>query len=176
MLQFKEIACGFIAVSLLTITAGPTPAFSQVNTPPASDGHPIVATYDNDRLTPACLALKTYFERIVQKRFGEVGALFSETVDYIGPDGQYLTKNADITAMYASMKDWKRQPSPEITRVTPAEGNECFVEVTIPDSKTGQRKLMAIDHVSADKDGKINWFRPYFLQPFNKPRDLPQGN
>ena len=79
-----------------------SPATAQVTVPPQT---PPMST---EKLTPACAAAKAYVDLINAHRLGEVGSLFADKVDYIGPDAVHRSTRADVTKVYADVGEPQR--------------------------------------------------------------------
>jgi hypothetical protein len=134
---------------------------AHVTVPPQQGG-----AVGTGKLTPACVAARSYFELGTQHRFTEMGALFAEKVDYIGPDGIARSSGADVAKIYAGMKDthFRQLVQSDIFRLVPIGDNECFLEFAV--SPSDGNTLFAVDHFIVDGQGKVIWFRPFFQQAF----------
>lgn len=135
-------------------------ATQAVAAPPAAARHRPQAA----ALNPACRAGQEYMTR-VNGDIGSTGALFADTVDYIGPDGLPKTTNAEITATYIAAGEVKKAHKmgavARIVHLVPIGATECLMEFDQIVSDGGKPYLVAIDHFGVDKAGKITFFRPF---------------
>jgi hypothetical protein len=136
------------------------PAAGQVTVPAPMP--PIPA----EKLTPACATAKTYVALIDAQRLDEVGTLFADKVDYVGPDAVHRDSGAEVTKVYADIGQAikKYPPKMRITRLSPVNGNECFLEFDSYNYATHHYVLLAVDHFITDAQGRVIFFRPFFQQ------------
>lgn len=136
------------------------PAVGQVTVP--SPRPPIPA----EKLTPACATAKTYVALIDAQRLDEVGSLFAEKVDYVGPDAVHRNTGVEVTKVYADIGKAikKYPPKMRVTRLSPINDNECFLEFDSYNYATHRYVLLAVDHFITDAQGRVIFFRPFFQQ------------
>lgn len=127
------------------------------------------------KLTLACATAKTYVELIDAQRLNEVGSLFADKVDYVGPDAVHRSTRAEVTKVYADVGVARKKypPKMRITRLSPINDNECFMEFDSYDYSKKRYVLLAVDHFITDTAGKVVFFRPFFQQPLIWP-SLPK--
>jgi hypothetical protein len=120
------------------------------------------------QLTPACRAAKQYIDLAVDGRFREIGDLFADKVDYVGPDAVALRNKEDIRKGYVALEELARKAGkpnrPRLERLVPLHDNECFMEFDVFDYAAAAYRLFAVDHFIVGPDGKVVWFRPYFQE------------
>ena len=150
-------------------------AFAQDVVPPelgASKGkRPSAAV---TQLTPACRAAKRYVDLAAAGHYREIGDLFADKVDYVGPDFRALSNREDIRKGYIAIgviEIKAGNPGPRLERLVPLNDNECFMEFERFDYEAAAYRLFAIDHFIVGPDGKIIWFRPYFQESSTHWRD-----
>ena len=143
-------------------------AFAQDVVPPelgASKGkRPSAAV---TQLTPACKTAKAYADLAVAGHYREIGDLFADKVDYLGPDFRALSDREDIRKGYIAIgviEIKAGNPGPRMERLVPLNDNECFMEFERFDYEAAAYRLFAIDHFIVGPDGKIIWFRPFFQE------------
>jgi hypothetical protein len=120
------------------------------------------------QLTPACRAAKRYIDLAIAGRYEEIGDLFADKVDYVGPDFRALGNREDIRKGYIAIGEGEikagNPPGPRLERLVPLNDNECFMEFERFDHAAAAYRLFAVDHFIVGPDGKIIWFRPYFQE------------
>lgn len=149
-------------------------AFAQDLVPPeqASKGKRPAAAVT--QLTPACRTAKQYADLAVAGHYREIGDLFAEKVDYLGPDFRALSNREDIRKGYVAIgviEIKAGNPGPRMQRLVPLNDNECFMEFERFDYEAAAYRLFAIDHFIVGPDGKIIWFRPFFQESATHWRD-----
>ena len=134
----------------------------------AQDIVPPPSSSAKTHLTPACKVAKQYIELAKAGRFAEIGDLFADKVDYVGPDARALNNREDIRKGYIGVGDVEKKdgtpPGPRIERLAPVNQNECFLEFERFDYRAAAYRLYAVDHFIIGADGKVVWFRPYFQE------------
>src|SRR5271170_600981 len=136
-----------------------TLAFSAVVAPALAQGVSTGASV-SDRplhLNSACRVSKAYIRLLNDGEFPEMGALFADRVDYVGPDAVPRGSRDEVTKVYIHLGDSFKSGPPKIriTRLIPMQGNECFLEFEMFHPDTKQFKLTAIDHIKVDGEGRI---------------------
>ena len=134
-------------------------AFAQGLVPPE------VGASKGSKLTPACRTAKQYIDLASARHYREIGDLFADKVDYVGPDARALNSKEDIAKGYIALAVAETKagdPGPRMTRLVPLHDNECFMEAERFDHVAGVYRLFSIDHFIVGPDGKIIWFRPFF--------------
>ena len=147
-------------------------AFAQDLVPPELQAkHPSAAV---TQLTPACKTAKAYADLAVAGHYREIGDLFADKVDYLGPDFRALSNREDIRKGYVAIgviEIKAGNPGPRMQRLVPLNDNECFMEFERFDYEAAAYRLFAIDHFIVGPDGKIIWFRPFFQESATHWRD-----
>jgi hypothetical protein len=119
-------------------------------------------------LTPGCRAANEYIDLAMAGRYQDIGSLFAEKVDYVGPDAIARSNREEVTKVYAALGQAEKKAGkphgPILKRLVPLNENECFMEFEIFDFPAGAYRLYAVDHFIVGPDGKIVWFRPYFQE------------
>lgn len=119
-------------------------------------------------LTPACRAAKRYIALANAGAFDQMGDLFAEPVDYVGPDMVARTHRVDVARVYGGMAQvfGSNPPQARVLRLAAVGTRECFLEFEffnrIP---TQPIRSSGVDHFTVDDAGKVVRFRPYFAQP-----------
>lgn len=138
--------------------AGANAACAQNTVPPAAI----------TQLTPACRAAKQYIDLAIDGRFQEIGNLFADKADYVGPDAVPRSNAEDIKRVYVALGEVAikagKPHRPRLERLVPLNGNECFMEFDVFDYASAAYRLYAVDHFIVGPDGKVVWFRPYFQE------------
>jgi hypothetical protein len=149
--------------------AGADGASAQNTVPPelgASKGKPSSGAIT--QLTPACRAAKQYIDLAIDGRFQEIGDLFADKADYVGPDAIARSNAADIKKVYVALGEVAikagKPHRPRLERLVPLNDNECFMEFDVFDYASAAYRLYAVDHFIVGPDGKVVWFRPYFQE------------
>lgn len=159
-------------VIIKNIGSASSPAGQAAATVPPE--RPINGAGAEEALTPACRAAQQYNEITNEGRFSDVGALFADEVDYIGPDAIARSTREEVDDLYRriGMAVKSRPPHSRIVRLVPVNLNECFYEFDQFEHETGSYRLAGIAHFIVDDEGKIVWFRPFFQQMLErfKPR------
>ena len=122
----------------------------------------------DDHVTPACLAAKSYIALANAGKFAEIGDLFAEKVDYIGPDMKARSSREEVAKLYAGMAPAFQElpPRAHVLGLAPLRPNECFLEFEFFNRMAAPpSKVSGVDHFTVDDQGKIIRFRPYFAQP-----------
>ena len=152
--------------------AGANAACAQNTVPPelgASNGRPPSSAIA--KLTPACRVAKQYIDLANDGRFSEIGDLFADKVDYVGPDAVALRNREDIRRGYIAVGEAEKKTGnprgPRLERLVPLNDNECFMEFERFDHAAAAYRLYAVDHFIVGPDGKVIWFRPYFQESSN---------
>jgi hypothetical protein len=149
--------------------AGANAACAQNTVPPeleASKGKP--ASGAITQLTPACRAAKQYIDLAIDGRFREIGELFADKADYVGPDAVARSNAEEIKKVYVALGEVAikagKPHRPRLERLVPLHDNECFMEFDVFDYASAAYRLYAVDHFIVGPDGKVVWFRPYFQE------------
>jgi hypothetical protein len=170
-LTYRLLSRHLCALSLgaALVLAGANAASAQNTVPPelgASKGKPSSGALT--QLTPACRAAKRYIDLAIDGRFQEIGDLFADKVDYVGPDAVALSNREDIKKVYVALGEVAikagKPHRPRLERLVPLNGNECFMEFDVFDYASAAYRLYAVDHFIVGPDGKVVWFRPYFQE------------
>ena len=147
----------------LALAMAPNLASAQIVVPAESESPSTAAQV---RLTPACVAARRYIDLGREHKAADIGTLFAETVDYVGPDGVTHSTGRQVADVYAAMSktDWARLSEVHLYRLVPLNQNECFMEFS--SGPPSGPILYAIDHFIVNGQGKVIWFRPFFQQAF----------
>jgi hypothetical protein len=164
------IGSSFIALVLAMPAAAQSnsPASGPGSDPPATPAGRSSTTGAITQLTPACRAAKRYIDLASARRYKEIGDLFADKVDYVGPDARALSNREDIKKGYFAVAEAETKagnpPGPRLKSLVPLNDNECFMEAERFDHVAAAYRLFSIDHFIVGPDGKVIWFRPYFQE------------
>jgi hypothetical protein len=152
--------------ALICFCGLPQAARADVSVPPESGPASAGSTTRHD-LTPGCVAARKYIDLGAAHRVAEIGGLFADKVDYVGPDGVARSDGGKVAKVYASMSksDWALHSKVTLLRLVPLHRNECFMEFTSGPPEGPM--LYGVDHFIVGSDGKVIWFRPFFQQAFS---------
>jgi hypothetical protein len=135
---------------------------------PSEEAKTLPGATGDDHLTPACLAAESYIDLANAGKFAQMGNLFAEKVDYVGPDMEARSRREEVARLYAGMAGIFHglPPQAHVLRLAPLRANECFLEFEFFNRMaTHPSKVSGVDHFTVDEQGKIIRFRPYFAQP-----------
>jgi hypothetical protein len=161
----KPLRFGKVVVFVVLLGSGP--AFADSSTSEPAQEH----------LTPACRAAESYIELANAGKFVQMGNLFAEKVDYIGPDMMARSSRAEVAKLYAGQAEVYHGASPRarVLRLAPINGNECFLEFEFLNlMENPPASVSGVDHFTVDTEGKVIRFRPYFEQPLAGTKHPPQ--
>lgn len=110
----------------------------------------------------ACVAPHRYVDLINAGKYDEIGGLFANDAVYMGPDGKTRHGSKAIGEFYTQFLGALK---PRVKAVSFVEaGDNCVMELANHDRRTGKYSLVAIDHFTIDKQGRIARFIVY-LRP-----------
>ena len=115
-----------------------------------------------------CAAPHRYVDLINAGKYDQIGGLFADDAVYMGPDGKTRYGSKEIGKFYIRfLKALKPQVKP-VSFIQ--DSDNCVMELASHDKLTGKYSLVAIDHFTIDRQGRISRFIVY-LRPGTRFQD-----
>lgn len=112
--------------------------------------------------TGACAAPHQYVDLINAGKYNQIGGLFADDAVYMGPDGKTRHGSKKIGDFYTQFLG---NLKPRLKPVSfMRDGDNCVMELASQNKRTGKYSLLAIDHFTINRQGKISRFIVY-LRP-----------